>query len=51
MDAKIFNIAASVLLELIPDFAIEHFRKNPQQSDKNKINQELEDILEGLVNA
>ena len=45
----LFNIGYSVLLELIPEFAIEHFKKNPSKADQNKVNQQLKQILQEVI--
>ena len=42
------NIAGSVLMELIPDIAIEATRINPTQQNKDAINKQLDEICGDL---
>jgi len=45
---EIFKIGYSILLELIPEMAIEHLRINPNQEQKDRINKDLYEIMKVL---
>lgn len=44
-----FNVGNSILMELIPDMAIEATRINPTQQDKDNINKQIVEICGDLV--
>ncbi len=43
---QVANIALSVLLELVPGFAVERFRINPSQVLKEGVNRQLAAMVE-----
>jgi len=52
MEAKqAAQIAYSVLLELVPGFAVERFRINPSQVQKENINRQIVELMGAHVNA